>query len=228
LNQQKVNLAINALESKLSDKQVQMKLDTLLRDIYGVPKRPDNETEPFTWLVGKKSEDGAFEEALQFVLRWEGNYVNHPNDKGGATNKGITQRTYDKYRRSKGLEERSVKYITDSEVREIYRTMYWDKAKCNVVAGKSNRLATAHFDWAVNAGVNRAVETMQKCLGTAKDGIWGEKTQAHFNDANADELVTCYVQKREWYYRAWGVGNQRVFLQGWLNRLNDLKDYINE
>ena len=32
--------------------------------------------------------------ALAFVLRWEGGYVNHPADPGGATNKGVTQRTF--------------------------------------------------------------------------------------------------------------------------------------
>ena len=38
----------------------------------------------------------AFAAALPFVLRWEGGYVNHPKDPGGATNKGVTQRVYDR------------------------------------------------------------------------------------------------------------------------------------
>ncbi len=40
----------------------------------------------------------AFSESLPFVLRWEGGYVNHPNDPGGATNKGVTQKVYDGWR----------------------------------------------------------------------------------------------------------------------------------
>ena len=39
-----------------------------------------------------------FERALTFVLRWEGGYVDHPADPGGATNYGVTQRTYDAWR----------------------------------------------------------------------------------------------------------------------------------
>lgn len=30
----------------------------------------------------------------KFILSWEGGYVNNPNDKGGATNKGVTIATW--------------------------------------------------------------------------------------------------------------------------------------
>ena len=35
----------------------------------------------------------SFNRAISFTLKWEGGYVNHPADKGGATNRGITQST---------------------------------------------------------------------------------------------------------------------------------------
>ena len=57
-----------------------------------------------------------FEKMLKFVLQREGGYVNDPHDLGGETNKGITHNTYNSYRKSKGLQTRSVKYITDDEV----------------------------------------------------------------------------------------------------------------
>lgn len=37
------------------------------------------------------------------ILKWEGGYVNHPFDKGGPTNKGITIETYESYCRKKRL-----------------------------------------------------------------------------------------------------------------------------
>jgi len=33
----------------------------------------------------------AFTAFLPFILRWEGGYVNNPADRGGATNKGVTE-----------------------------------------------------------------------------------------------------------------------------------------
>ena len=41
----------------------------------------------------------AFTASLPFILRWEGGYVNHPADPGGATNKGVIQRVYDDWRK---------------------------------------------------------------------------------------------------------------------------------
>lgn len=52
-----------------------------------------------------------YQASLKIVLVHEGGYVNHPKDPGGATNKGVTQRVYDGYRKRNGLPARSVKFI---------------------------------------------------------------------------------------------------------------------
>jgi lysozyme family protein len=67
-----------------------------------------------------------FDTCLQFVLQEEGGYVDDPRDPGGATNFGITQYTYDKWRTKKGLPVRSVALITQDEVAAIYKEEYWD------------------------------------------------------------------------------------------------------
>ena len=61
-----------------------------------------------------------FDTALAFALRWEGGYVNHPADPGGATNKGVTQRAYDAWRVRRGQTKRDVRAITGAEVHAIY------------------------------------------------------------------------------------------------------------
>lgn len=165
-----------------------------------------------------------FEKALAFALRWEGGYSNHPADKGGETNRGITYQTYNAYRRSKGLPIRSVRYLEEAELQEIYRRHYWIAAACDFLPSK---LAIAHFDWAVNAGIRNATRTLQQVVGTIPDGIMGPLTRAAIKNALASQgeqrLVLAYCGDREACYRRWGKGTQAAFLQGWLNRLAALR-----
>ena len=65
-----------------------------------------------------------FKTALNFVLKWEGGYVNNPNDKGGATNKGITQHTYNSWLKSLLLAPRDVRFITQEKGEQIYYQNY--------------------------------------------------------------------------------------------------------
>lgn len=165
-----------------------------------------------------------FEKALAFALRWEGGYSNHPNDKGGETNRGITYQTYNAYRRSKGLPIRSVRHLEESELQEIYRRNYWTAAGCDLLPPL---LAIAHFDWAVNAGVRAATRTLQRTVGAAPDGIMGPLTRAAIKKALATQgekrLVMSYCGDRGDCYRRYSKGSQAQFLAGWLNRLNALR-----
>lgn len=144
-----------------------------------------------------------FKKALSFVLKWEGGYVNNPNDKGGATNKGITQGTYNSWLISQGKQRKDVKFISQEEVEEIYYTRYWLAAKCD---NMSKIFAVISFDTAVNMGVGR----VQEFLRASK---WSDPFK--------------FLDARESKYREFAkYGNQKIFLQGWLNRLNDLRRFI--
>lgn len=144
-----------------------------------------------------------FKKALEFVLKWEGGYVNNPNDKGGATNKGITQYTFNAWLKSKGLPTRDVKFITDSEVYDIYYEQYWKRAGCE---NMSPKFAVLAFDTAVNMGLARVNQFLR-----AAEWKYPEK----------------FIAAREAKYREFAkYGNQKIFLKGWLNRLNDLKKFI--
>ncbi len=170
----------------------------------------------------------AFSRSLEFVLRWEGGYVNNPNDSGGATNYGVTHAVYSAYRKSKGLPLRPVTLISSFEVREIYSQNYWKAAGCDLLP---SNLAMCHFDWAVNHGTVGAIKTLQQVVGVNADGVCGPKTLSGIIAAVAGhrEVWLCdrYNAIREGYYRRWGVGSQSVFLKGWLNRLNALRTEIN-
>lgn len=144
-----------------------------------------------------------FKKALSFVLKWEGGYVNNPNDKGGATNKGITQETYNNWLISQGKFRKDVKFISQQEVEEIYYKNYWLKAGCDKM---SKVFAVICFDTAVNMGIGRVKEFLQA---------------ARWTDPQK------FLAAREQKYREFAkYGNQKIFLNGWLNRLNDLRNFI--
>ena len=69
-----------------------------------------------------------------FILKWEGGFVNDPDDLGGATNMGVTIGTYEAYCRKKGYSKPTVerlKNLTKEEWTEILKTMYWDRWKAD-------------------------------------------------------------------------------------------------
>lgn len=166
--------------------------------------------------------------SLQLVLAHEGGYVNHPDDPGGATNKGVTQRVYDAYRTNKGLGKRSVRSITQAEVAEIYDRQYWDEAWCDKLPAG---LDYAVFDYAVNSGVNRALKDLQRTLNAnanyfgvsgklSVDGVFGNATETAVNSAaNADEeaLIVQYCERRMKFLKS--LKNYRTFGKGWFRRV---------
>jgi lysozyme family protein len=163
-----------------------------------------------------------FQASLPFVLRWEGGFVDHPADPGGRTNKGVTQRTYDAWRRRQGLAPRDVVRIEDDEVQRIYESGYWLPPRCDLLA---RQLDLAQFDTAVNMGPGRAVRLLQAAVGAPIDGDFGPETERRVAAGDVGETLLRYCAAREDYYR--GLVQRRpelgVFLKGWLNRLDALR-----
>lgn len=172
--------------------------------------------------------DKTFEPSLALTLAHEGGFVNHPKDPGGATNKGVTQKVYDAYRRNKGLELRSVRHITAAEVKDIYRKQYWDEANCGrLPAG----LDYAVFDYGVNSGPSRAIKDLQRTINSVGnrmgvtlqvnvDGSNGQATQAACAQlANIDEVafIEAYCGRRMDFVRS--LKTFSTFGKGWTRRI---------
>jgi lysozyme family protein len=167
----------------------------------------------------------AFEASLPFVLRWEGGYVNHPADPGGATNRGITQRVYDGWRARQAQAPRDVKLIEDAEVHAIYERDYWLPPRCDQLPAS---LDLVQFDTAVNMGVGRAVRFLQSAVGCGVDGAFGDGTARAVAACDPGSAITGYCDAREAYYRALAERKPElgVFLKGWLNRVNALRTAV--
>lgn len=148
---------------------------------------------PLVTPVTPNSSDAASDAlatALKLTLKFEGGFVNHPSDPGGATNKGITQKTYNSFRIKQRLATKSVEFITDTEVHELYHNMYWKPCKAELM---KLPLAVVQFDTAVLFGVGGAIKFLQEALGITADGIFGTGTatalQANNNKQTAKEMI---------------------------------------
>ncbi|MHC5818393.1 MAG: glycoside hydrolase family 108 protein [Nostoc sp.] len=176
-------------------------------------------------LNQKLSKELVFREALRFILAAEGGISNDKNDSGGLTKFGITHTEYYNYRAKKGLAQRSVRLISPSEAQDIYKHYYWENSGCDY---PPRRIAIACLDWQVNSG--RGFSTLQASIGVKPDAIVGHQTLNELNywlaKGKETELLHNYFDIRENDYRRWGVGSQRVFLQGWMSRAEALKKYL--
>jgi peptidoglycan hydrolase-like protein with peptidoglycan-binding domain len=165
--------------------------------------------------------------ALEFTLKWEGGFVDHPLDLGGPTNQGITQDTYNTYRIAKGLRTKEVEFIEKVEVREIYSQRYWKPSEADSMILP---LAIVHFDTAVLFGVRGAVLFLQEALGVGVDGNFGPQTESKLRANNNKGTALKIIEGRIDYHHRRVSENppQKVFLQGWLNRANALREFITE
>lgn len=165
----------------------------------------------------------SFDQALQFVLKEEGGYSNNPRDRGGPTNYGITQSTYNAYR------YRSVQKITPEEVKDIYLKGYWEDACCDKLDELGYpKLAEAVMDTAVNCGSGSARLMLQRALFVRTDGVIGPVTLGAVKLHNEQQLVEAFLEQRERRYR--DIVNlhpdQVEFLPIWLGRIKRLKRYL--
>ena len=170
----------------------------------------------------RESEMQGFREALAIVLQHEGGYVDHPDDPGGATNKGVTQAVYDAWRRSRGEAPRPVRQITDGEVEAIYRTNYWERGRCD---GMPWPVSLVHFDGCVNHGTAGAARVLQRALGVTVDGVTGPVTLGAVGNHQPIPLAETILWERLGYYERICAGRpaSRTFLLGWIRRILSLR-----
>lgn len=162
---------------------------------------------------------------VPFILKWEGGFVDDPDDLGGATNRGVTIGTYATYCKKKGYPAPTVerlKNLSEKDWAEILKTLYWDRWKADDI--KSQSVANILVDWVWASGVN-GIKIPQQVLGVTVDGIVGTKTLAALNARNPKELFEeikeARVQFIEDICRKRPANNK--FKKGWLNRINNLQ-----
>jgi len=167
---------------------------------------------------------------LTKILNHEGGFVNDPDDKGGATKYGVTQKALSKHLGKEATVE-DVKKLDIEVAKTIFKEEYYFKAKINFLPPEIQQQV---FDCSVNHGAKRAIKFVQHVCNIAEfepltvDGANGSNTikVSHvaqkemgdwFTNAIADERINFYhsiVAKNP---------SQRKFLKGWLKRADSFK-----
>jgi len=120
-----------------------------------------------------------FQRAHRFIAQYEGGYVDHPADPGGATNFGITRNTLSRWR-GRPVSKAELRALTYEEACEIFRKWYWTPLHCGRMPGP---LALAVYNVSVHAGPKTAAKYLQTALNTGGaalevDGVVGPLTRA--------------------------------------------------
>ena len=165
---------------------------------------------------------------IPFLLKWEGGYVENPDDSGGPTNRGVTLKTWQKVGYDKNedgvIDEEDLKLLFRNDLVEcVLRPHYWNRWQADKIRNQS--VANLLVDWLWMSGIV-GIKTPQSLLNLPPDGVVGEKTLAAVNRyPDPKELFERIRSERVAYIeRICDLRpTNRRFKKGWLNRLNDLK-----
>ena len=159
-----------------------------------------------------------FDRIMTWLAQYEGGFVNHPKDPGGATNRGVTQRVYNAFRRRQGQAPRSVRNLTDQEHDAIYLRQYWMPVRGDELPAG---IDASVFDMAVHSGVSRASKTLQRCIGAKPDGVIGEITLGKLaqlvKQGQLEVIIKQFNKRRMSFMRR--LKTFKTFGKGWTRRV---------
>ena len=171
-------------------------------------------------------------EMIDTILKHEGGFVNDPDDRGGATNWGITERTYGKFLgRSipQSILIDLIEHMPQHTARMIYKEDYYYYPKIDML---DEYVQPVVFDMAVNHGPDRAVRILQRAINQlmggqgriVEDGKIGPNTSG-MTSANEIGIVEAICNERAKFYRTIATNNPRQskFLNGWLKRCESFR-----
>jgi len=155
-----------------------------------------------------------FERAIEVVLAHEGDtFTDNPNDRGGPTKYGISQRWNP---------DVDVRELTRERAIEIYWERYW---RGRGYERLPEAVAIKVFDLAVNLGDRTAGRCLQRALracGTAVkvDGRIGPETSGAVRWTDEAVLLAALRSEAagEYRLRVARDSDQAAFERGWLNR----------
>ena len=170
-----------------------------------------------TSFIESTDYSSAFEIALSFVLAMEGGFVDDPDDPGGMTRYGISQRAYP---------DLDIRHLTQAQASAIYYQDYWQPCQCDHLPVAT---ACVLFDTAVNMGQGTAIKLLQQSVNTQVDGVIGQQTiAACFRERCAHYLPDMLSRRAKRYHQIAQDEKQSRFFRGWMRRLFELQQRLHE
>jgi lysozyme family protein len=155
------------------------------------------------------------------LIRREGDrYTNRPNDRGGPTKYGITQKTLAEYRGHPVTPE-DVAALEETEARAIYSLLYIERPKFNLL---SDPLSEFMIDSGVQHGTRRVSRWLQSAASLPqgqRDGVIGNVTLAAVHQAGEAAVYRRVLARRCQFYGRIITNDptQSEYAAGWANRL---------
>ncbi|WP_431281837.1 glycoside hydrolase family 108 protein [Humitalea sp. 24SJ18S-53] len=164
---------------------------------------------------------GNFDRCVAMVLEKEGGFSNHPRDRGGPTNFGITLKAFADFNEmdAASVTEDMMRNLKVEEAREIYRAKYWTAANCDALPPGVDLMT---FDFGVNAGVRTSIKMLQELAGVTADGSIGPITLAAVRAGNPRDLINKFAERRLAHYQS--LAEFDVFGRGWTARTVSVRD----
>jgi lysozyme family protein len=190
-----------------------------------------------------------FDKIADEILKFEGGFVDNPADPGGPTKFGVSLRfmldlhaqDIDTYVTVFGMRNSpllsTVQALTKKQAKAALNYRFWS---IRPYAELPFDVAMHCVDLAYNAGHDRSARVLQLAINATQtssapplvsvDGVLGPQTVAAVyalvEGGNEDLLITGIVHCRKEFY--FGLSRRRpalkVFLKGWFNRVDAIKD----
>lgn len=165
-----------------------------------------------------------YRELMTFIRKWEGGFVDDPQDRGGATNMGVTIGTwrthgYDKDKDG-DIDVADLKKMSLEDWEAIFKKQYWDRWQADSI--KHKEVAFMLVDWVWGSG-SYGIKIPQRVLGVKADGIVGPKTLAAVNSRPRSFARELAKERLAYLHRiVKSDSTQKKYIKGWANRVNDL------
>lgn len=178
--------------------------------------------------------------ALDWIWDAEGGFVNDPDDRGAATNRGISLNFLRSLPDHDGdgfldgdvdrdgdVDVDDIRKLSAEFAGDLYYQHFWQPDRCDDLPPA---IALCLFDGLVNHRPKTARMLVQRALGIPADGVIGEQTRATAAKVNQRVFLVEYLSYRAKLYMDIVLANpgQGKFLRGWFVRLFTLQNYILE